>query len=126
MNDSIRIASILSFPSLSEYARSVSVYLLNFVLEYDGELISAIESSDDIPTDSILKAVERAYEKHQLSLFDYDEVCKMAKVEPSDFYASKLISNDFDYSIVNQWFKRAVIQSTYQPLAFIQLRVLEK
>ena len=125
MIDSVSIASRLSFPSLSEYARSVAVYLLNMVLEYDGELITAIEQSIDFPTNQFISSVEKAYDNNLLSLFDYDDICQMAKYEPNDFYAKKIILNGLEYTNVSHWFKRSVMQSTYQPLAYMQLRLTD-
>jgi len=125
MTKQIRISSGLSFPTISEHARSVSVYLLSNALEYDGKLRKIIENASEMPTQDILTAVEYAYDRNQLALFDYDSICQMAKIEPNDYYASKIISNGLEYANVHHWFKRAVIQCAYQPLAYIELRFTE-
>ena len=125
MTNTVRISSRLSFPSLSEYARSVAVYLLNMVLEYDGELIVSIEQATDFPTNRIMTSVENAYDNNVLSLFDFEDISQMAKYDPTDFYANKILQNGLEYANVSHWFKRAVMQSTYQPLAYMQLRLAD-
>lgn len=121
MSELQNIASLLSFPSMSEYSRSVALYLITLALDTDYVLIEKIESSNEVPAETIIKSIEKLYMKHQLVLFDYEVICRIAKYEPQDYYASIMLENGLDYTNVSLWFKRAVLQTAFQPIAFAQL-----
>ncbi|KAB0482452.1 hypothetical protein F7Q91_03320 [Vibrio chagasii] len=125
MSELQNIASLLSFPSVSEYSRSVALYLISLALETDHSLMAKVESSSEVPVESIISSIEKLYNKHQLVLFDFDVICRIANYEPQDYYASLMLKNGLDYTSVNLWFKRAVLQTAYQPIAFAQLSIPE-
>lgn len=125
MSELRTIASLLSYPSLSEYSRSVALYLINLALETDYALIEKVEASSEVPVEAIINSVEKLYIKHQLVLFDYNDICRIATYEPQDYYASVMLKNGLDYTNVSLWFKRAVVQTAFQPIAFAQLTASE-